>query len=163
MNVQVVNDAKGNPQSVMIPYHEWRNYELQYKKLRDKLEGLKELEEKQKKQEEIRANMLAVKHKVIKDFKLCMKDHYGERLDKIVLYGSYARGDFHEESDIDFMIVLKDEEIQPYHEIYDIHKKVNQLTLKHDLIISYVPTALKKFQNARTPLLYNVRKEGITV
>ncbi|MFN0014530.1 MAG: nucleotidyltransferase domain-containing protein [Saprospiraceae bacterium] len=36
---------------------------------------------------------------------------YGDRLAKVILYGSYARGDFHEESDIDFLVVLKDVEI----------------------------------------------------
>ena len=39
---------------------------------------------------------------VIKDFTETMKNHYGARLSKIILYGSYARGDFNEESDIDF-------------------------------------------------------------
>lgn len=31
---------------------------------------------------------------------------YGKRLNKIILYGSYARGDYTDESDIDIMIVL---------------------------------------------------------
>lgn len=35
-----------------------------------------------------------------------MKRYYGERLAKIVLFGSYARGDFNEESDVDYLVVL---------------------------------------------------------
>ncbi len=31
---------------------------------------------------------------VIKDFTETMKNHYGDRLSKIILYGSHARGDF---------------------------------------------------------------------
>ena len=49
---------------------------------------------------------------VIKDFTETMKNHYSDRLSKIILYGSYARGDFNEESDIDFMVVIKDEGVR---------------------------------------------------
>lgn len=54
---------------------------------------------------------------VIKDFTETMKNHYGDRLSKIILYGSYARGDFNEESDIDLMVVLKDKEVRAVKEI----------------------------------------------
>jgi predicted nucleotidyltransferase len=37
----------------------------------------------------------------------CLKTLYGEQLDKIVLFGSQARGDATPESDIDILIVLK--------------------------------------------------------
>ena len=35
-----------------------------------------------------------------------VKALYGDKLNKIVLYGSYARGDYHEDSDVDVMILL---------------------------------------------------------
>ncbi len=37
----------------------------------------------------------------------------GDKLTKVIVYGSYARGDFRENSDIDIMILVKmsDEEI----------------------------------------------------
>ncbi|WP_266369108.1 nucleotidyltransferase domain-containing protein [Tellurirhabdus rosea] len=49
-----------------------------------------------------------------------MKRHYGDRLAKIVLFGSYARGDFDEESDIDYLIVLKDSEVSTPREIHQL-------------------------------------------
>ena len=49
---------------------------------------------------------------IIKDFTETMKNHYGDRLSKIILYGSYVRGDFNEEADIDFMVVIKDEGVR---------------------------------------------------
>ena len=41
---------------------------------------------------------------------------YGERLKSVILYGSYARGDFRTDSDIDIMILvdLTDMEIEKY-------------------------------------------------
>lgn len=48
------------------------------------------------------------------DFKQAMQDLYGDRLANVILYGSYARGDFYAESDVDFMVVLKDSERKRY-------------------------------------------------
>ncbi len=43
-----------------------------------------------------------------------VKEHIGENLSSIILYGSYARGDYRENSDVDIMILtqLQDEEIK---------------------------------------------------
>lgn len=44
--------------------------------------------------------------KVLKSVREASEQLYGDKLDKIILYGSYARGDYTEESDIDIMIIL---------------------------------------------------------
>ncbi|WP_082111607.1 nucleotidyltransferase domain-containing protein [Spirosoma radiotolerans] len=46
---------------------------------------------------------------IVRAFKKAMQEFYGDRLCDVILYGSYARGDYDEESDIDFMIVLVDD------------------------------------------------------
>ncbi len=43
------------------------------------------------------------------EVKQALTELYGNRLDRVILYGSYARGDFHAESDVDFLVVLRDE------------------------------------------------------
>ena len=45
-----------------------------------------------------------------------LKRIYGSHLKSVILYGSYARGDFHEGSDIDVMILLDldDSQIKEY-------------------------------------------------
>ncbi|MEZ4887792.1 MAG: hypothetical protein R3E32_23885 [Chitinophagales bacterium] len=55
MNVQIIKDPEGKPQSVVIPYDEWKNYELQYQKLRNKLDVLKGIEEAVEEVREIKA------------------------------------------------------------------------------------------------------------
>lgn len=42
------------------------------------------------------------------EFKRGLQAIYGDGLANLILFGSYARGDFHAESDLDFAIVLKD-------------------------------------------------------
>ncbi len=51
------------------------------------------------------------------DVKQALTELYGERLDRVILYGSYARGDFHNESDVDFLVVLKDSNFRQFQKI----------------------------------------------
>ena len=56
--------------------------------------------------------------KIIDNFIDEVKEILGKRLKKILLYGSYARGDYNKNSDIDIMILtdLSNEEIEKYRE-----------------------------------------------
>ncbi len=103
------------------------------------------------------------KEQIINSFKKILKELYGERLAKIVLYGSYARGDFHVESDIDFLVVLKDENITVGDEIRFISPKAHLLTLDFDIVIAYLPTTLKKLEFSNNLFYRTIRKEGIEV
>ena len=67
--------------------------------------------------------MPEAKRKIIMLFSREMKRILGENLKKVILYGSYARGDYTENSDIDIMILVKmsDEEIRLVkNDIYDL-------------------------------------------
>jgi len=86
---------------------------------------------------------------------------YGDRLDNIILYGSYARDDFNKASDIDFLVILKDEKISTLREIDYLTDQVFDLILKFNIDISYLPVSRKRFQNGNVPLFYFVKKEGI--
>lgn len=88
---------------------------------------------------------------------------YGDRLAKVILYGSYARGDFHEESDIDFLVVLKDEEINTGFELRFMNQPIFKISLENDVIISNHPTTLKRLENSQFLFYQNVRKEGIAL
>ena len=100
---------------------------------------------------------------VIKDFTETMKNHYGDRLSKIILYGSYARGDFNDESDIDFLVLLNDEEVRVMKELSNTNDKIYELILKHDILVSMFATSIKKFQLATRAFYQFVKKEGVTV
>lgn len=43
---------------------------------------------------------------ILKRFRAALDALYGERIERVVLYGSRARGDFHEESDYDVAVFL---------------------------------------------------------
>jgi uncharacterized protein len=85
---------------------------------------------------------------------------YGERLAKIILYGSYSRGDYHENSDIDFLVVLNDEEILVGKELAYMNKAIFQLTLQYNIAISHYPTTKNRFENSQAMFYQQIRKEG---
>ncbi len=89
-------------------------------------------------------------------------EHYGDRLVKVVLFGSQARGDAAPGSDIDIMVVLKGD-VHPSEELERTGDLVAALSLKYDVLLSTVFRPEEAFYQAETPLLINVRKEGVPV
>ncbi|MDZ4847509.1 MAG: nucleotidyltransferase domain-containing protein [Chitinophagales bacterium] len=60
----------------------------------------------------------------LKEVLSAARKYYGSRLEKIVLFGSYARGDQQKDSDVNLMIVLKDERINAPVEILNFGREV---------------------------------------
>ena len=60
--------------------------------------------------------------KLLKELKEGLVLIYGDRLKAVYLYGSYARGDYRQGSDVDVMILLKD-----YKNYWKEQSKISQL------------------------------------
>ena len=91
----------------------------------------------------------------------------GMRVKKIVLYGSYARGDFNKDSDIDIMILtdLTDEEIIRYRRsISDIAFDI-EMDNNFDIEINPLLKNIDKFNYwvQALPFYMNVQKEGVVI
>lgn len=97
---------------------------------------------------------------IVSQFKSTIHQLYGEKLSKVILFGSYARGDAGEDSDIDFLVVLKENNISPFKEIEKINNEVYNIILKTGKIISFVPVAEDKFENAPNFFYTQVKREG---
>jgi len=99
---------------------------------------------------------------ILENVKQYLQTLYSEQLKAVILYGSQAREDAHEFSDIDILVVL-DAPINPYQEIDRTSEFIAQLCLDNDVVISTHFISSEKFQNANTPFLQNIRNEGILV
>jgi predicted nucleotidyltransferase len=87
---------------------------------------------------------------------------YGDRLDRVLLYGSRARGDARPDSDVDVLVVLEGE-VDPLTEIHRNSELVADLSLEHDLVISCVYMSAKELAKEDDPFLRNVRREALPV
>jgi predicted nucleotidyltransferase len=99
---------------------------------------------------------------ILTELRRHFEDLYGERLVRMVLFGSQARGDAESGSDIDVLVVLKGK-VSPCEEIARTSEITADLSLQHDEVISCVFVSDKQFQQERSPLLINVRREGVAI
>lgn len=95
------------------------------------------------------------------ELKQAMQALYGSRLNRVVLFGSYARGDFNPDSDIDFMVVLNDAAVSRLDEINRILPIQSTLNLKHTVTLSILPVSLHKYNTSTQPVYHFARSEGI--
>ncbi len=84
---------------------------------------------------------------------------YGQRLVRVVLFGSRARGDAVGGSDIDVLIVLQGP-VHPGEEIERTGELTAALSLENDVVISRLFVSADQFEQEQSPLLMNVRREG---
>lgn len=97
---------------------------------------------------------------VLDEFKAGLRAIYGTRLRDVVLYGSYARGQASDDSDIDVLFVLSGE-VRRSAEVDRVIDLVTDIGLKHHVLLSVYPVSETEYQERQSPLLLNVRAEGV--
>lgn len=94
-----------------------------------------------------------------------IKKIYGSHLRKVLLYGSYARGDFRPDSDVDIMILLdiSDMELKAYSQ--QLSYMTYDFNLDNDLDIKPIAKSENHFRRwiANYPFYANVDKEGVVL
>ena len=104
---------------------------------------------------------------IIQYFVKGVNEILGNRVKKVILYGSYARGDFQKSSDIDIMILtdLEDEELIQYRDkvwdfAYDVEYENN-----FDITLSPLVKNIDKFNYWLGALHFymNVQKERVVL
>ena len=91
-----------------------------------------------------------------------LKNALGERIEKVVLYGSQARGDARDGSDIDVLIVLKDD-FKYGVMLRKTSRIVAKLSLDNDVVISRAFASRQQYEKSKMPFLMNVRRDGIAI
>jgi uncharacterized protein len=99
---------------------------------------------------------------ILQEFRHGLEQIYGSRLARVVLFGSQARDEADPDSDIDVMLVLQGA-VDPHREIQRLSSFTSGLSLKHDVVISCVYVSEENFYDEQSPLMLNVRREGVLV
>lgn len=104
-------------------------------------------------------------HNIVLSFSRQIKDILKDKLSKVILYGSYARGDYKENSDIDIMVLttLTDAEIE--------EEKKKIFDLAFDFMMEYGVDISVIIKNERhfnywlgvLPFYNNIEKEGVVL
>ena len=93
------------------------------------------------------------------------KNALGDSLDAVILYGSYARGDYDDESDIDIMIRINcpKEALNKYKQLFI--KLASELSLNYGIEVSLSLTDSATFNRYKNhlPFYESIESEGIKI
>ena len=98
---------------------------------------------------------------VLVRFRSALDALYGDRLERVVLYGSRARGDAREDSDYDVAVFL--------HDMHDLGAELHRLARLETALIEGTGEIVHAMPHragsydARTPLMREIRREGIAL
>lgn len=96
---------------------------------------------------------------VIRELDGGLRKLYGERHRGLVLYGSYARGEADEGSDVDLLLLLEGH-VQVGREIRRSSDLVAALSLESGRVLSVIPVSVEDYRVSSDPYLVNARREG---
>ena len=106
--------------------------------------------------------MTTTLHDILQEFQNGLRAIYGSRLAALVLFGSQARGDALPDSDIDVMVVLFGP-VNPLKEASRISPFRGDLCLRHNVVITCLYVSADETETAASPLLHNIRAEGVAL
>ena len=101
------------------------------------------------------------KKETLQGLKRSLESLLGDRLAGIVLFGSMARGDFDEESDIDVAIIIRGLTRKVKHQVLD---EVAGFELEHDMPVSALVLSEDEFSRLKKRerrIALDIEREGI--
>ena len=99
--------------------------------------------------------------KILTDFREQLKGIVGDKYIKLMLFGSYSRGEQETGSDIDLILILNRDLTDEEDEM--ISNLSSELSLKYDVVITCFPYLTDEFEKGNSPFLLNVKKEAMVV
>ncbi len=99
---------------------------------------------------------------LLTEYRAALESLYGDRLVKLVLFGSRARGDARPDSDIDVLIVLTGP-LDHWAEIQRTSALTSKLSIEHETFLSRLFATPEDMDGERTPFFREVRVESVAV
>lgn len=99
---------------------------------------------------------------IVAEYRELLREVLGVDLDSVVVYGSQARGEATEVSDIDVLCIMK----KPFaygELVLRTAKIAAAVSLEHDVVISTTFVTREDYKTRNTPFLMNVRREASVI
>ena len=96
---------------------------------------------------------------ILAKFRAALTDMYGERIERVVLYGSRARGDAGVDSDYDVAVFLNNLSDR-WAEADRIAVAATDILNETGVVIHAMPYPAGAYRE-RTPLMHEIRREGL--
>lgn len=102
---------------------------------------------------------------IIRDVMKELKEILGNDFVSVILYGSYARGDYDHESDIDFAILINCDRMEAKKYTEALAELMVDINLKYDVLVSLCCIPIDEFNSKKDVLPYyrNIDTEGVKV
>jgi len=97
---------------------------------------------------------------VLAEYRARLQEIYGDRLERLVLFGSRARGDAEPDSDIDVLVVLSGNGDALSDKDDGCTSVMADLSLKYDTVIMPIFTDARTYKTSEFSLFQNIRREG---
>ncbi|MBR0173118.1 MAG: nucleotidyltransferase domain-containing protein [Lachnospiraceae bacterium] len=100
---------------------------------------------------------------LLKDIYDSMQTIFGNKMKAVILYGSYARGDYDAESDVDIAVLVDSdrESLSQYHQA--LVKQMSRFMMDYDRLVSLTDIPASDFDAYRNilPFYRNIDAEGV--
>ena len=98
-------------------------------------------------------------YSILSRFRAALGEIYGARLERVVLYGSRARGDARPDSDYDVAVFLRDPD-SLWQESGRLAEIETDILYDTGAVINALPFSAREYE-ARTPLMHELRRDGV--
>lgn len=94
-----------------------------------------------------------------------LKKIYDKNLKKVVLYGSYARGDFRDSSDIDILVLLDFDEETLQNQKKELSNMTYYFNTENNIEISALAVSYSQYISLKKvhPLYQNIENDGVVL
>lgn len=100
--------------------------------------------------------------RLVEKVKARLHERYGDGIKRVILYGSHARGEATEDSDVD-VLVLTDPSLKRSEVRKSLSDLLFDMLMDEGELVSVIVVPEDFFDNHDLPFMLNVREEGVTV